>query len=188
MPHHPESHRRSIRLQEYDYTQSGAYFFTVVVQDRLCLFGDVVDQEMRTNEAGALVHSLWEALPGRFSFIQLDVFIVMPNHVHGILTIDQSVGAPLVGARGGNSSPTRATTRVAPTLGAVIGAYKSLTTRAYIEGVNAGAWPPFRKRLWQRNYYEHVVRNDASLAELRQYILDNPARWAFDRENPVIPR
>ena len=186
MTHHPESHRRSIRLQGYDYTQSGAYFLTVVVQDRLCLFGDVVDQEMRTNEAGEMVRRVWERLSGRFPCIQLDAFVVMPNHVHGILLIDQPVGAPLVGAHRGAISPTRATTGVAPTLGAVVGAYKSLTTRAYIEGVNAGAWPSFRKRLWQRNYYEHVVRNDASLAELRQYILDNPARWAFDRENPHV--
>ena len=188
MTRHPEPHRRSIRLRGYDYAQSGAYFVTVVVQDRLCLLGDVVDQEMRTNETGEMVRRLWEGLPGRFPFIQLDAFVVMPNHVHGILVIDESVGAPLVGARCGASSPPRATTRVAPILGAVIGAYKSLTTSAYIEGVNAGAWPPFRKRLWQRNYYEHVVRNDASLAELRQYIVDNPARWAFDRENPLMLR
>ena len=188
MTHPPESHRRSIRLKGYDYTQSGAYFLTVVVQDRLGLFGNVVDQEMRPNEAGEMVRRLWEALPDRFPFIRLDGFAVMPNHMHGILVIDQPVGAPLTGAHRAAPNPKRATTRVAPTLGAVVGAYKSMSTRAYIKGVNAGTWPPFRKRLWQRNYYEHVVRNDASLAELRQYILDNPARWAFDRENPLAPR
>ena len=188
MTHHPESHRRSIRLKGYDYTQSGVYFLTVVVQDRLCLFGNVVDQEMRPNEAGEMVRRLWERLPDRFPCIQLDAFVVMPNHIHGILVIDSPVGALFVGTHRGAPNPTRATTRVAPTLGAVIGAYKSLTTRAYVKGVNAGPWPPFRKRLWQRNYYEHVVRNDASLAELRQYILNNPARWAFDRENPLAPR
>ena len=177
MTDHPELRRRSIRLQGYDYTQSGAYFVTIVVQDRLCLFGSVVDQEMRKNEVGKMVRRVWERLPDRFPCIQLDASVVMPNHIHGIMVIDQPVGAP---------NPARATTRVAPTLGAVVGAYKSLTTRAYIEGVSAGVWPPFRKRLWQRNYYEHVVRNDASLGELRQYILDNPARWAFDRENPRV--
>ena len=182
----PESHRRSIRLKGYDYTQSGAYFLTVVVQGRLCLFGSVADQEMRKNKAGEMVRRVWERLPDRFPCIQLDAFVVMPNHIHGILVIDSPVGAPLASTHRGAPNPTRATTRVAPTLGAVVGAYKSLTTRAYIEGVIAGVWAPFQKRLWQRNYYEHVVRNDASLAELRQYILDNPTRWAFDRENPRV--
>ena len=188
MAQHPEARRRSIRLKGYDYTQSGAYFVTIVIQDRLCLFGDVLGQEMRPNEAGVMVRRVWEALPCRFPPTQLDAFVVMPNHIHGILVINQHVGAPTEGARLGAFAARRATTRVAPTLGAVIGAYKSLTTSAHIEGVNAGAWPPFRHRLWQRNYYEHILRHDESLAELRQYILYNPARWAFDRENPRVLR
>lgn len=77
---------------------------------------------------------------------------------------------------------------VGPSVGAVIGAYKSLTTHTYIEGVKAEAWLPFRNRLWQRNYYEHIVRNDEALSELRQYVLYNPAHWACDRENPLVLR
>ncbi len=180
---HPDDpgrrHRRSLRLKEYDYAQAGAYFVTVVVQARLLLFGDVVDGEMRLNQAGATVMRVWEEMPDRFPNIEMDAFVVMPNHIHGIIVV---VGAPLVGAQ-----DPRATTRVAPTggrgLGDVVGAYKSLTTVEYGRGVKAMDWAPFHGRLWQRNYYEHILRNEQSMEITRQYILDNPLQWAFDAEN-----
>src|SRR5262245_46908215 len=121
-------HRRSIRLKGYDYTLNGAYFITVVVQDRLCLFGEVVDGVMQLNDAGRMIVTEWCALPSQFPTVRLDAFVVMPNHAHSILVID-SVGALLVGAQSNQASGnTRATTRVAPTpsLDGVIGAYKSL--------------------------------------------------------------
>ena len=139
-----------------------------------------------------MVSSVWNVLPERFPNIELDAFVVMPNHIHGILMIahidNHAVGAPLVGAR--VVTGDRATTRVAPTnsnevtLGAVIGAYKSLTTLDYIRGVKTASWPSFQKNLWQRNYYEHIIRNETSLNSIRQYISDNPANWAWDKENP----
>lgn len=174
----PEKHhRRSIRLKGYDHAQPGAYFVTVVTQDRTCLFGDVVDGETRLNDAGCMVVAEWEALPDRFPGVDLDAFIVMPNHIHGIIVVTE--GAGLVPALDG------ATTRVAPTLGDVVGAFKSRVTVEYIRGVKAAMWSAFRSRLWQRNYYEHVIRDEESLSRIRRYIVDNPMRWEYDRENPL---
>ena len=100
----------------------------------------------------------------------------MPNHVHAIVVINQPVGT-----QGGGD---RATTRTAPTLGDIVGAFKSITTVRYTQGVKAGLWNPFRERLWHRNYYEHVIRNESELNSAREYIAGNPALWARDRENP----
>ena len=197
---------------------------TVVAQGRACLFGDVIGEELQLNDAGEMIQRIWQEIPGHFPGIKLDEFIVMPNHVHGIIGIDQPVGAPLVGAQEAvpphgatreinprattRVAPTpdqepaqpqgetrkldpRATTRVAPTgdrrytLGNVVGAFKSLTTVEYVRGVKTLRWPQFYGKLWQRNYFEHVVRSEESLTKIRQYIHDNPARWEFDRENPM---
>ena len=145
--------RRSIRLSSYDYSQAGVYFVTVVTQDRDCRFGEVRDCEMWLNNAGKIVAEVWNGLPARFPGLAIDGFVVMPNHIHGILEIND-VGAPLVGALvdspATSSKDNGATTRVAPTLGAIIGAYKSLTTLQYIRGVRNEGWPAFQGRLWQR--------------------------------------
>ncbi len=145
---------------------------------------------------------MWEELPGRFPDIELDEFIIMPNHIHGVIVI---VGAPLVGARGGGADgeknavetkkradivKNRADTRPAPTnakltLGNIVCAFKSLTTDQYILGVENQNWPPFPGRLWQRNYYEHIIRDEDSLNKIREYIVHNPLRWEFDRDNVV---
>jgi REP element-mobilizing transposase RayT len=244
MMYDPERHhRRSIRLQGYDYSQAGAYFLTIVTQDRACLLGEVVDGEMRLNDVGDMVHQEWTNLPNRFPNIELDAFIVMPNHIHGIIVITDAtpVGAGLVPAQHDDAAITSgattrvaptdaqngdrattpgaitsgattrvaptdaqngdgattpgaitpgattpgATTRVAPTVGGIVGAFKSITTVRYIHGVKHYGWLPFRGRLWQRNYYEHIICNEESLNRIRQYILDNPLCWSFDRENPA---
>jgi len=170
--------RRVIRLQGYDYSQAGAYFVTVCTQNRTPLFGDVVDGDLLLNDAGRMVTAEWLALPARFPTIELDAFVVMPNHLHGIIvTTTIPVGAALVAA----PMPSIKTT---PSLGSIVGAFKSRATVEYILGVKTHAWPAFHGRLWQRNYYEHVIRNDESLDRIRQYIYDNPARWAHDPDNP----
>ena len=92
-------HRRSIRLKEYDYRKAGAYFITIVTQDRRCLFGEIADGEVRLSEAGRLARAVWESLSERFAGLVLDLFVVMPNHIHGIIVMPPPVGAPLVGAR-----------------------------------------------------------------------------------------
>ena len=209
--------RRSVRLQGYDYSRSGAYYVTLCTQDRACLFGEVVDGDMQVNDAGRMVSEAWHALPDRFPAIDLDAFVIMPNHIHGVVMITNDamivddnnvVGAGLVPAHAvvpahdvvlsddgsivGTSDHdvvpvnTRATTRVAPTLGHVIGVYKSVVTVQYVRAVNTHGWPRFQKRLWQRNYYEHVMRSAESLNRIRQYILNNPRDWYEDRYNPNV--
>lgn len=168
-----EHHRRSIRLKEYDYSQSGAYYVTIDVQNRGCLFGEIVNYEMILNEAGKMVDEQWNALLERFPNIELDVYQIMPNHFHGIIVVIENVDTQNVVVQ--NKKPT---------LGDIIGAFKSITTHEYIIGVDNKNWPQFYKRLWQRNYYEHVIRNDADLNRIRDYIQSNPAKWDEDEENP----
>lgn len=202
-------HRQSIRLRDYDYSANGAYFVTICVNQRECLLGQVEGAEMVLSPAGEAVRSVWEGLPQRFSNVVLDEFVPMPNHFHGILFLtdppdvgaslvgahaderNDHVGAPLVGALGFvNARPNRAGTRragtrPAPTLGDIVGAFKSLTTNAYIDGVNQHGWPPFFGRLWQRNYYERIIRNDDEWVRARRYIEENPMQWDLDAENPA---
>ena len=170
-------HRRSIRLKGYDYTQPGAYFITLCTHDRAHLFGEVVDGEMRLNEWGEIVRDEWFKTAQVRPYVQLrdDEFVVMPNHIHGIIWIVGDVG---VGA----------TRRVAPTtprgpapqsIGAIIGQFKSAVTKRMNELRNTpGAL------VWQRNYYEHIIRNERALNAIRQYIEENPLRWELDRYNP----
>jgi REP element-mobilizing transposase RayT len=176
-------------LKGYDYALAGAYFVTISTQDHVCVFGDVVEGVMCLSDAGLMVSTEWGALPARFPGVDLDAFVVMPNHIHGLIVFATrvSVGAPLVGAQDvmpNGTCDNRATTRVAPTLGKVVGAFKSRLTVEYTRGIKTQGWSAFRRRLWQRKFYEHIIRNEASLNRIRQYILDNPAQWTFDRENP----
>lgn len=173
-------HRRSIRLQGYDYARNGAYFVTVCAQGRECLFGEIVDGEMYLNDAGRMVAKWWMELPERFPDVVLDEYVVMPNHFHGILVF---VGAAL---RGRPDAETEGHPhRGAPTLGDVVDWFKTMTTNAYIRGVKMSDWPPFAGRLWQRNYYERVIRDEKELDAVREYIANNPKRWESDSENPA---
>jgi REP element-mobilizing transposase RayT len=196
MRSHPERHhRRSIRLKGYDYRQAGAYFVTICTQDRAFLFGQVVHDEMQLNDAGKMVYDVWNDLPAFYPGVQTDAFIVMPNHIHGIIIL---VGAdprvcpaqPSVGvgpcAYPGQPQEMGQPQGVAPTLGLpdVVHRFKTMTTKRYADGVKRLGWEPFRGRLWQRNYYEHIIRNEESLNRIREYILTNPMRWELDRENP----
>jgi putative transposase len=176
--------RRSLRLKGYDYAQAGAYFVTICTQDRACLFGDAADGTICLNAAGQLAATLWSDMPIRFPDIDLDAFVVMPNHIHGIIVFSDCAvteGAPLVGARRGGAP---AATKAAPTVGDVVGAFKSLFTVEYIAGVKENRWPAFDRRVWQRNYYEHVIRDEPELERIRSYIDENPLRWELDDENP----
>ncbi len=187
-------HRRSIRLKGYDYTQAGAYFVTVCTRDRVCLFGEVMAGEMSLNGYGERVAQWWHDIPRHFPHADIDAFVVMPNHVHGIVIIDDPVGAgsprpyihpdpcnPL-GVDGRpwamETTPLRWGHR-RPTLGQVVAYFKIQSAKQ----INASRQTPVAP-VWQRNYYEHVIRNEESLNRVRRYILDNPERWAFDRENP----
>jgi REP element-mobilizing transposase RayT len=184
----PQKHRRrSIRLKDYDYSQAGAYYVTINVQNRECLFGEIVNYEMVLNDAGKMIEAQWLALLERFPNIELDAYQVMPNHVHGIIVLVEPVGATLVVARNMDTKDVHgneAGIKPAPTLGKIVGAFKSITTHEYIHGVETKNWRQFYKRLWQRNYYEHIVRDEADLNRIRDYIQSNPANWDEDEENP----
>ena len=190
-------HRRSIRLPGYDYSQEGWYFITICTQKWLCLFGEIVQNRMQLNDAGLMVEEWWKKSTDKFPHVQIDEYVVMPNHFHGIISIGvvhHGVGATPCGrpqnhhepgqshgnARNGLGRPHGA----APTIGDVVRWFKTMTTNQYIRGVKQNGWKPFFKKLWQRNYYEHVIRDEEELNHYRQYVTDNPANWQTDEENP----
>jgi putative transposase len=168
----PLHNRHSIRLRDYDYTQPGAYFITVCAHERACLFGDIADGEMRLNEYGRVATECWNDLPKHYSHIELDAFVVMPNHVHGIIVLtDVVVGAGL------RPAPTTPKHHGLPE---IVRAFKSFSARRINEGRNTSGIP-----VWQRNYYEHVVRGESELNTIRHYIVNNSLRWADDEDNPA---
>jgi REP element-mobilizing transposase RayT len=170
-------HRRTTRLKDYDYAQAGAYFITICTKDRACLFGEIVDGEMRLNQSGRMVETVWEEIPCFYPGIDIDTFIVMPNHVHGII---------LVGAAPRGRPDSWQPQGVAPTLSLpdVVHRFKTLTTKRYVNGVKQSGWTKFPGRVWQRNYFDHIIRSEEYLNRIREYIIANPQQWASDRENP----
>jgi putative transposase len=175
-------HRRSIRLQGYDYRQIGAYFVTICTLHRICLFGDVVDGEMRLNALGRMVETEWLQTPSIRPNVELDAFVVMPNHFHAIVVIVDDYRAV---NRGGVLQYGRmqyAPTFWSPsqTIGAIIRGFKSAITK-HINDLRDTPGVP----VWQRNYYEHIIRNEEDLNRARDYIANNPTQWMEDETNPV---
>ena len=156
-------HRRSIRLPAYDYTQAGAYFVTLVCKEGALLLEDLLYKE--------IVGKAWLWLEAQYAYVVLDQYVIMPNHLHGIIFIRDS------GRGGSRTAPTDGTKR--KPLGRLIGAFKTVSTKRINEMRGTPGLP-----VWQRNYYEHVIRNEGELNRVRQYIVDNPARWEQDPENP----
>ncbi|OGO38763.1 MAG: hypothetical protein A2147_03500 [Chloroflexi bacterium RBG_16_57_8] len=152
------------------------------VQDRACLFGLVVDGNVLLNDAGRMVERWWIETGQKYPETYLDEFVVMPNHVHGIVFLDPPIGA----AQRGRPVPAveGQAHRPAPTVGDIVRWFKTMTTNEYTRRVRAEGWAVFDGVLWQRNYYERIVRNERELYATRQYILDNPANWDKDDENP----
>ncbi|MBI3810731.1 MAG: transposase [Nitrospirae bacterium] len=180
-------HRRSVRLKAHDYSLAGAYFVTICTQNRECVFGEIQKAEMILNNAGRMVQNVWDELPVRYPGVQIDSFIIMPNHIHGIILLTGSTqrrGESRIRPNQGDHKD-RPYGTLAGTIGRVMQGFKSMTTRKYISGIRDNGWPPFEKRLWQRNYYERVVRDDSEMHRVREYITGNPAGWLEDEENPV---
>ena len=158
-----DSRRRSIRLQGYDYRVVNAYFVTICVEQRRRMFGDVADSQVRLSHVGEVVDECWQAIPQHFPHAALDLHVVMPDHLHGLLIIETDARSAV-----GKQSALRAGPGSLPV---IVRHFKAAVTRtARQRGLLFGA-------LWQRNYYEHVVRNDADLARVRKYIVDNPLAW-----------
>ena len=177
-------HRRSIRLPEYDYSQPGAYFVTMVTSRRECLFGEIRNDKMYLNEAGNIVLDVWNSLPARYPMITLGTAVVMPNHFHGIVIINESVGAihesPLRESPLRESpSQERRTQRRRMTLPLVIGYFKMNSAKQVNKLLNSSGIP-----IWQRNYYEHIIRNDDEHNRIHFYIGANIDNWEDDDENP----
>ena len=185
--------RQSIRLQGYDYSQAGAYFITICTQNRLHLFGRIVDGEMVLNDAGQMIQRIWHEIPRDFAHIQLHEFIIMPNHIHGIIEIigGVGVGADSISARIAKQAPPqsratvefRADMESAPTVGMVVQSFKRHSTIEYIRMVKNGVLSRFNQKIWQRNYWEHIIRNEQEHHRIAQYICNNPLKWEMDKLN-----
>ncbi len=165
-------HRRSIRLGCYDYSQDGWYSVTICALGHKCLFGKFSDGEIQLYEYGRIIDKCWKWLAEQYDYVHLDRYVVMPNHLHGIIIIRREGGS--------RTAPTENTRKCKP-LSRLVGAFKTVSTKQ----MNIIRNTPGRK-LWQRNYYEHIIRSEEELNHIRQYIVDNPANWRTDKENPNV--
>jgi REP element-mobilizing transposase RayT len=200
-------HRKSIRLKEYDYSQAGAYYVTIVTFQRECLFGEIVNGEMKLSPYGEIVQKWWNEILNHFSNVETGTFVIMPNHVHGIIFITERRGAVLaprdnpnfnkmespkldneflehnetmkqdVSMKLGGETPPLPT----PTLGQIVAYFKYQSTKEMNILDNKGVVTKF----WQRNYYEHIIRNEQDLKNKTDYIEANPMLWDEDDENPI---
>ena len=183
-------HRRSIRLKGYDYSQAGLYFITICCQDRVCRLGKIENGVMICNELGEIAYREWMKTAELRPQIELDAFMVMPNHIHGILKINEmnmdtlhspnNMGDNMGDNTGECNSPNNTGECNSPlrspsnTIGAIIRGYKSSVTKQF--GLMG-----FDEKLWQRNYYEHIIRDEQSYQIISEYIINNPKKWADDK-------
>jgi len=177
--------RRSTRLQGYDYSQEGAYYITICTQDRLCLFGDVINGEMLLNDRGVMMDYWLREVENKFKGIEVAENIIMPNHIH-VIVINHGVGVDLCVDPNNKCDLTIGTTmsiagaHTGAPLPTVVQWFKTMTTNAYIRGVKELNWTPFNRKLWQRNYYEHIIRDGNDYGRIANYIKDNPMNWDDD--------
>ena len=171
--------RQSIRLKNYNYAGNGYYFVTICIQDKQCFFGDVIDGKMQLSSAGKIAQQYWSEIPQHSKHTYLDKFIIMPNHVHGIIIIDNPENPRRNVPTGVDNECDLSQTmsKLSPksgTLSVIIRSYKSSATRSRRQtGDNIFQW--------QSRFYEHIIRDEKSLNNIRHYIIHNPAKWAEDR-------
>jgi REP element-mobilizing transposase RayT len=182
---YPQRYRRSIRLAGYDYSRSGAYFVSICTRNRECLFGVLVDAGMQLNGAGSIVQTAWDDLPSHYPHLELDAFVIMPNHIHGIVVLaDFAFRRIEAGFKAAPTTPAP-TMPIVPSkrhaLPEIVRAFKTFSARRINVLRNSPGVP-----VWQRNYYEHIIRDEESLNRVREYIANNPARWVEDPENPDV--
>jgi putative transposase len=164
-------HRRSIRLKGYDYSQPGAYFVTICIQGGFRFLCEILDGNIYPSESGKMVQAIWHELPLYYPGVEVDAFVLMPNHIHGIIMLTPE-NKKRVMPNGQICKPM--------TLGDVVHRFKSLTTARYRNGVINLGWPRFEKRFWQRNYYEAIIQDEIIFQKIREYILYNPIAWEAD--------
>lgn len=184
-------HRRSIRLQGYDYSQAGLYFVTMCCKDRTCLFGEIINGKMILNDFGKIAEQCWLEIPTHFPNAELHEFVIMPNHVHGIIEFvnDVNVGAEnvvvgdFVGAENflpllRNPQRNEFQKMIPRSIGSIVKGFKIGVTKWL-----RNEWPenfPTQRQIWQRNYHEHIIRNEQSYHNISDYIKNNPAKWVDD--------
>jgi putative transposase len=172
--------RRSIRLQDYDYSQAGAYFITICTHEHECIFGEITGGIMHPNELGEIVAAEWQHTSVVRPTVELDYYVVMPNHFHGILVLaDSSCRGMACRAPGSPIPPVPKRVfgnAVANSIPTIVGAFKSAVSRR----INALQSTP-GGNVWQRNYHEHVIRDERDLARIREYIANNALKWELDR-------
>jgi putative transposase len=174
-----ERHRRSIRLKDYDYSQNAAYFVTICTHERECLLGNISGEEMQLNEIGQVVANCWRWLGQQYDYVYMDEWIIMPNHLHGIIVIaDEPYNGLHCTCKGGSRTGLTKGIKRKP-LGRLIGAFKTVSAKRINDIRKTPAAP-----VWQRNYYEHIIRNERDLESIRQYIVSNSFTWHEDKENP----
>ena len=192
--------RKNTRLKNYNYSDNGWYFVTICAENREQIFGTIENNDMTLNDVGNMIDKWWQKMFEKYDDISIDKYIIMPNHIHGIINI--VVGAtpcsrpipcnrpPLYNhpiknntIKGENTvSPLQKTSNQYNGLGQYISWFKRMTTNKYIHQVKTDGWESFNKRLWQRNYYDHIIRNEKSLNKIREYISNNPENWEQDIE------
>jgi len=163
-------------LRGYDYSQNGAYFVTVCTKRRELIFE-------KYGGLQEIVRRQWEELPQRFPDLTLDEFIIMPNHIHWILIVGANRSAKNVGATLAVAQNNGAGARPAPTVGEIVGTFKSLCIHDWLTNIKEKKIDAVGK-FWQRNYYDHIIRNEDELNKIREYIQNNPLKWDLDKENP----
>jgi REP element-mobilizing transposase RayT len=180
--------RQNPRLPEYDYAQQGGYFVTICTHERCCTLASVADGQVRLTRQGEIAADCWNGMPKHYPFVQLDAFVIMPNHVHGVLFFNGDLETAGTG-RARHASPLqtpdamegleRSGFPISASLSTVVGSFKSAVSRL-ASGLSVVSGAP----VWQRGFYEHVIRAEEPLNRIRNYVLSNPARWASDPDNP----
>ena len=191
MKNEGQHRRRSIRIPAYDYAGPGAYFVTIVTQDRECRFGYIENGALNMSPQGRIADGFWRAIPEHFPQVELGAYIVMPNHIHGIIILDgrAATSSPTVGAQHAAPLPQsmphpqsahRGPNVMPGSLGAIVRSYKSAVTKAVVQQFGGVS------RVWQRNYFEHVIRDDDDWQRIHAYVESNIVNWAKDGENGPV--
>jgi len=175
MAYNPEiHHRQAIRLKNYDYSQAGAYFITICTKQKQCIFGDIKNGQMRFNHLGSIADQYWQEIPQHFPNITLDVYVIMPNHLHGILWIIESSQNANKNRKFGNI--------VSTSISSVIRSYKAIITKK----INKICDSQGVASVWQGRYHEKIISDEQTLQNTRNYIINNPLNWDRDQDNPRI--
>lgn len=175
--------KSNIRLKDYGYSQSNYYFIIACCENQsvgtdphVCpIFGAVINDKMILNDAGKMVEQTLLEIPNFYPGFSLNTHITMPNHIHAIITIQNNQLS--INGQAQGTVPTQLS------LSDIVHRFKTMSTRKYVDGVKNKGWLPFNKKIWQRSFYYHIIRNEASLHKIREYIINNPVSWAEDEEN-----